>query len=261
MRHGGILNNEFLLQRVTGTPSRTPQRNFEERSNIPTGATNSIPVVLLDHWESGMQHYQPNEQRHCGQPTDVARAAQSPSRRRFNWWGLWGLLISLGSFLTAGFASPLALLICANGLRRAKGPRGAALAGTVFSLIGIMLAGSIVALAIHQERAYRETRFEQQREAKIAELVQETNVALKAAQRELSQFEATRGHLPDGIAGNILMLKHTDGWGKEIRYDAATHPLALRSAGADQHYNTADDVVVKLEATRPSDVAIKFAPL
>lgn len=207
-----------------------------------------------------MQHYQPNEYGHCGQPIYVACAAPQRPGRRFNWWGFWGLLFSLGSFLTAGFASPLALLICANGLRKSKGPRKVAFVGTVFSLLGVMLAGSILTFSIHQERAYRASRLEQQRQAETLGIVRETKRVLKAAKRELSDFETRRGYLPDGIEGNMLMLKHSDGWGKEIRYDAETQPTVLRSAGADQQYNTSDDVIAELKGRHQADVAIKFAP-
>jgi len=208
-----------------------------------------------------MQYYAHTENQGHQQPVYyVGYPPQQEPRRRFNWWGFCGLLMSLGSFLTAGFASPLALLISANGLRKAKGPRKAAMAGTVFSLLGILMAGSIVAFAVQQEHNYRAYQAEQKRQIEVAVLVRETNTAINVAQHELKDFKADTGHLPNGIDGNMLMLKHVDAWGTELRYDAETTPTLLRSAGPDQIYNTDDDVtsIVKGDLKPPQEV-IEFA--
>ena len=162
--------------------------------------------------------------------------------------------------MTAGFASPLALLVSLNGMRKKKGPRKAAAAGTVFSLIGCILAGSLVTVAVN-EKHERQMRYAQKRyQQQIAEQVEETTVSIAIAERELDQFRDRQGYLPNGIDGNMLMLKHTDAWGKEIRYDAETSPALLRSAGPDQIYNTDDDVTSDVEGDVEHHVSIDVDP-
>ena len=204
-----------------------------------------------------MQHDAPFEQ-----PTIYAAHAdpQQPVRR-FNWWGFWGLLMATGSFLTAGFASPLAMLVCVNGLRKSKGPRKAALAGTALSTLGILMASSIVMFAVQQEHAFRQHRIERQRQTEIAALTQQTQATLNAAKRELNDFRTETGHLPSGIDGNMLILKHVDAWGTELRYDAETSPTLVRSAGPDQLYNTNDDVTAIVKGDQQRVVSIEFKSL
>jgi hypothetical protein len=189
-----------------------------------------------------MPYHIPFEHRRA-QPVYIGFEAPKRPRRKFNWWGFWGLFMSLGSFLTVGFASPLALLVSLNGMRKKKGPRKAAAAGTALSLLGTILAGSIVAFAVNEDHAHD---LRQQRE-EIAMQVEETQVAIAIAERELDEFREDAGYLPNGIDGNMLMLKHTDAWSKEIRYDAESEPALLRSAGPDQTYNTDDDVTSEVE--------------
>ena len=194
-----------------------------------------------------MPYHIPFEHRRRPQPVYIGFNATQRPRRKVNWWGFWGLLMSLGSFLTAGFASPLALLVSLNGLRKTKGPRKAAAAGSVFSLLGIMLAGLIVSLTVNEGRIESQRRYQRQHQQAIMVQVEETQVAIAIAERELDEFREEAGYLPSGIDGNMLMLKHTDAWGKEIRYDAESFPASLRSAGPDQTYNTDDDVTSEVE--------------
>jgi len=204
-----------------------------------------------------MPYHIPFEHRRRPQPVYIGFDASLRPKRKFNWWGFWGLLTSLGSFLTVGFASPLSLLISLNGMRKVKGPRKAATAGTIFSLLGIMLAGSIVTFAVNEEAAHRQRRMERRMQKEIAAQVEETQVAIAIAEREMDEFREDTGYLPDGIDGNMLMLKHTDAWGTEIRYDAEAVPATLRSAGPDQVYNTDDDVTSEVEGETESSAAIK----
>ena len=194
-----------------------------------------------------MPYHIPFEHRRRPQPVYIGFNATQRPRRKFNWWGFWGLLMSLGSFLTAGFASPLALLVSLNGLRKTKGPRKAAAAGSVFSLLGIMLAGLIVSLTVNEGRIESQRRYQRQHQQAIMVQVEETQVAIAIAERELDEFYQDTGYLPSGIDGNMLMLKHTDAWGNEIRYDAESFPVTLRSAGPDLDYNTQDDVTSEVK--------------
>lgn len=204
-----------------------------------------------------MPYHIPFEHRRRPQPVYIGFDVPQRTKRKFNWWGFWGLLMSMGSFLTAGFASPLSLLVSLNGMRKVKGPRKAATAGTVFSLLGIMLAGSIVTYAVHEDAAHRQRYLDRQRQEAIAAQVEETQVAIAIAERELDEFREDTGYLPGGIDGNMLMLKHVDAWGTEIRYDAELVPATLRSAGPDMAYNTDDDVTSEVEGQTETQAAIQ----
>ena len=191
------------------------------------------------------------------QPVYIGFDVPQRTKRKFNWWGFWGLLMSMGSFLTAGFASPLALLVSLNGMRKVKGPRKAAATGTVFSLLGILLAGSIVTYAVNEEAAHRQRYMDRQRQKAMAVQVEETEATMLVAEHELDEFRDDTGYLPGGIDGNMLMLKHTDSWGTEIRYDAEAVPAMLRSAGPDMVYNTNDDVTLEVEGQTETQAAIQ----
>lgn len=209
-----------------------------------------------------MPYHIPFEHRRRSQPVYIGFDAASRPRKKFNWWGFWGLLMSMGSFLTAGFASPLALLVSLNGMRKKKGPRKAAAVGSIFSILGIMLAGSIVTMIVNEEHTMRQRRNLRRAEMANAAQVEETMVAIAIAERELDKFREETGYLPTGIDGNILMIKHTDAWGKEIRYDAESFPATLRSAGPDQAYNTGDDVTSEVDGkiedmNEPLEVSIE----
>lgn len=207
-----------------------------------------------------MPYHIPFEHRRRPQPVYIGFDAPTRPRKKFNWWGFWGLLMSLGSFLTAGFASPLALLVSLNGLRKKKGPRKAAAAGSIFSILGIALAGSIVAFAIEEQAAHQQRRHERRVQMENAIQIEETQVAIAIAERELDEFREETGYLPSGIDGNMLMLKHTDAWGKEIRYDAESLPASLRSAGPDKKYNTDDDVTSEVEGdVEKFDTAVRVS--
>ena len=204
-----------------------------------------------------MPYHIPFEHRRRPQPVYIGFEVPQRPKRKFNWWGFWGLFMSLGSFLTVGFASPLALLVSLNGMRKKKGPRKAAAAGTAFSLLGIMLAGSILTYAAAEENAHRQRRIDRKRQKEVAAQVEETQVAIAIAERELDEFREDTGYLPNGIDGNMLMLKHTDAWGMEIRFDAESSPALLRSAGPDQMYNSDDDVTSEVEGEVEEAAAIE----
>jgi hypothetical protein len=142
-------------------------------------------------------------------------------------------------------------------MRKKKGPRKAATAGTIFSLLGIMLAGSIVTVAVNEKHERQHRRAQRQHQRLIAEQVEETQVSIAIAERELDKYRDDQGYLPNGIDGNMLMLKHTDAWSKEIRYDAESQPATLRSAGPDETYNTDDDVTSDIEGEVETTVAIE----
>ena len=67
-----------------------------------------------------MAFHVPFNQRKSNQRRGPVYIGFDPPRRKFNWWGLHGLWMSLASLLTLGFTSPVPLLISLNGLRKKK---------------------------------------------------------------------------------------------------------------------------------------------
>ncbi len=193
-----------------------------------------------------MAFHIPFEHRHRGQPIYIGFDVPPVPRRRRNWFGFFGFVLSLFSFLTAGFLSPLALLINLLGLRRE--PRGLAKAGVVLSLVGITLAAGVVTLAVnadHQAHLRQQRRSEQKRNR---ELVVETTAVLQQAAVEFKEYAAANsGNLPAWIDANMVAIKHRDGWGESLRFDVEKDGAKLRSAGPDQRFDTADDVLLGVE--------------
>lgn len=172
--------------------------------------------------------------------------AQRP-KRKFNWWGFNGLMLSLGSFLTAGFASPVALLVSLVGMRKSKGPRKAAAAGTAFSLLGIALASAIVLTAVgeHRQRAYDHAAHTYN--VKISKDMKVLDKSMVVAKAELVEYREANGMLPEPIFGNMLTIKHQDPWGTPLRYEDDLNKAIIRSAGPDARFDNHDDVVVAVK--------------
>lgn len=190
-----------------------------------------------------MPFHIPFEQRRRNNPVYIGFEVPQRPKRKFNWWGFWGLMMSLGSFVTAGFASPLALLVSLNGMRKTKGPRKAAAVGTVFSLLGVTLASTIVMglLAEHENAQHR--RMQRQ----VAAQVEEAKQVFKVANKELQQYRQSNGSLPSGVDGNMLLLKHVDPWGGELRFDTIDGKAFIRSIGPDGVSNSGDDFSLQVE--------------
>ena len=174
-------------------------------------------------------------------------APPSRPRKKFNWWGFNGLWMSMASFVVAGFTSPLALLVSLVGLRRPG--KKMAIAGTLFSLLGTGLAGSILYGVISHE--HHQAYMAQVRKDRIQRTadVEETKSLLASATEELEEYRDSHdGSLPSWVDCNMLMLKYEDPWGKTLRFDATaeSHGM-LRSAGPDRVYETKDDLQVRVE--------------
>jgi hypothetical protein len=151
--------------------------------------------------------------------------------------GRTGLWTSLAGLATCGLLSPLGLLMSMMALR--KGPRVAATAGLLLGLIGslwvafvssVVITGAVAAQARHERYAHYQTR-----------------TALAQAEDVVEGYRAQTGRLPEGIAGNKLVLAFTDGWNSSLRYDLDDAHYAIRSAGPDREFDTGDDVVGKLQ--------------
>lgn len=201
-----------------------------------------------------MPFHIPFEQRRRNRPVYIGFDVPQRPKRKFNWWGFWGLLMSLGSFVTAGFASPLALLVSLNGMRKTKGPRKAAAAGTVFSILGVALASTIVMGLIAEHERMENRRLQRQ----VAAQVEEAKEVFQVANRELQQYRNSNGSLPTGVDGNMLMLKHVDPWGGELRFDTVDGKAFIRSIGPDGVSNSGDDISLKIEGEVESASAMEL---
>jgi hypothetical protein len=193
-----------------------------------------------------MAFHIPFEHRHRGQPIYIGFDVPAVPRRRWNPWGFFGFGLSLFAFLTAGFLSPLALVLNLIGLRRE--PRGLARAGTVLSLIGCTVAGGVVLLAVNAEKDYRSRQQRQLDQILNVELAQRTSRTLQQAEAEFREFASVNaGQLPTWIDANMVAIKHKDGWGESLRFDVEKDGAKLRSAGPDHQFDTGDDLLLKVD--------------
>lgn len=168
-------------------------------------------------------------------------------KRKFNWWGFNGLLLSLASFVTAGFASPVSLIVSMVGLRKTKGPRKAAAAGTIFSMIGIALASAITIGLVSDYRAHQHRQANRMYQVQLKRNLAKLEPAMTEAVNELEEYREANGNLPDPIFGNMLTIKHVDPWGKELRFEDGLTKGLVRSAGPDQTFDTRDDITKGVE--------------
>lgn len=188
----------------------------------------------------------PFEHRYRGQPIYIGFDHPPVPRRRWNWWGFFGFGLSLFSFLTAGFLSPLALLLNLVGMRRE--PRGLARAGMVLSLLGMALAGGLIAMGVSSHQRIQAHRQELVLNARNQELGRVTGQTLQVAQAEFAQYrEVNDGNLPQWIDANMVAIKHKDAWGESLRFDVEKEGALLRSAGPDREFDTSDDLTLRVE--------------
>lgn len=207
-----------------------------------------------------MPFHVPFNQRHSGRRRGPVYIGFDPPRRKFNWWGFNGLWMSMASLLTLGFTSPVPLLISLNGLRKKKGPRKAAVAGTFFSLLGVGIAGTIVAVTIAAGHSDHQRRIESKKARVVAQQKFETKQLLADAANELESYRDSHdGLLPSIIDSNMLVIKHIDPWGESLRFDGLGDHAIVRSAGPDKKFESNDDLMTKLEGE--TECANQLLPL
>lgn len=200
-----------------------------------------------------MATHVPFNQRPSGRRRGPIYIGFDPPRRKFNWWGISGLWMSMISLLTLGFTSPVPLLISLNGLRKSKGPRKAAVAGTALSVLGIGIAGTIVAVTIAAGHREHQRRIETQQARVVAKQNSETRRLIAVAAGELETYRDSHdGQLPSIIDSNMLVIKHVDPWGESLRFDGHGDHAIIRSAGPDKEFESNDDVTVKLDGKTES---------
>jgi hypothetical protein len=195
-----------------------------------------------------MAYHVPFDQRHStthSGPVYIGFDVPAPAPRpAFNWWGFHGLWMSFASLMTAGFLSPIPLIVSLIGLRR-PGKKMATL-GMLTSLGGVALASVIVLGAL----AAKHQIVQQRMEKTVSRQVAETKSLLATAAGEIVEFrDHHAGQLPDEIDANMLVIKHVDPFGESLRFDAELGHGIVRSAGSDRKFDSADDVTVRVNGT------------
>jgi HAMP domain-containing protein len=199
-----------------------------------------------------MAYHVPFSQRHPSPPIYIGFEAPRVRRRRFNWWGFSGLVLSILSVFSLFLLAPIALLISLMGLRRR--PRGMAAFGTLFSVGGTAILALAIAAGVagHQRKADQHRRHVAQRA--LAAKIAETRATLAAAAKEIERLtESNNDVLPDGLEGNTHAVGYRDAWKRELRYDLHADGCILRSSGPDGRFETNDDQIHRIPGTTPDE--------
>ncbi len=196
-------------------------------------------------------------------PIYIGFAVQRPPRKKFNWWGFNGLWMSVASLATAGFLSPVPLLVSLMGLRRPG--KKMATVGTFVSLAGVVLASTIVLGSVAAHNHHMDRRHDRA----VKKQVVETHGLLAVAADEIIQHDET----PDvseselasqgsddsirrAVEANMLVIKYIDPWGESLRYDMEGDGGIVRSSGPDRQFDSRDDVTLRV-----GDENVKATPL
>jgi hypothetical protein len=201
-----------------------------------------------------MAFHVPFNQRPSGQqplpgPIYIGFDVPAPTpRRQFNWWGFNGMWMSFASLMTAGFLSPISLLVSLKGLRR-PGKKMAGV-GTVVSLAGMALATLIVFAGYHGHRQHHEARQARKQAELIKEQIADVKKTVAVAITEIEEFKAdNEGQFPSDVDGNMLVIKYEDPWGEALRFDLEENKAIIRSAGPDKKFYTKDDVAKDMQGS------------
>jgi len=179
-------------------------------------------------------------------PIYIGFEVPQPPRKKFNWWGFNGMWMSAASLLTAGFFSPVTLLISFIGLRRPG--KKMATVGTLISLAGIALASTIVLSGIaHHNRVQHERHVRHYNRTVKKQIVETNNLLTLASEEIIEDRDNQNGELPNDIDANMIVIKHIDPWGESLRFDLEVDHGVIRSAGPDKKFDTKDDVKVTIE--------------
>lgn len=194
-------------------------------------------------------HHRESNRRHYGTIYIGPQPNTGPARKKFNWWGFNGMWLSFAALFTAGILSPISLLFSLKGMRR-PGKKMAAV-GTFTSLAGVGILTMII-LAIVNSHNHAQHRRHVARAAIVnAEKVEQTEVILADAYDDLVEYRGqNEGELPNDLDGNILVVSYLDPWGEELRYEPEGDFALIRSAGPDQEFLSADDILKKVDSKR-----------
>lgn len=155
----------------------------------------------------------------------------TPSPSGTNGLGIAGLVTSILGILTCGVLSPISLLLSLFGLT--KKPKGMAIAGTVISLIGVILLATVGYTVVKGLLLARD----------VGVPMAATTFKVMEAKLKIESDRDANKALPDDAQGNALIAGVKDGWEHPFQYKRIddTH-YEIRSAGPDGQFNTADDM-------------------
>jgi hypothetical protein len=175
-----------------------------------------------------------------------------------NGYGRWGLFLP---FVSCGLLAPLGLLLSFRGLF--SRPRTSAVFGTLIN--GAICMFGFLPAAVHiaddMDRHHRRSEQRRHEQAQVDRAAVSQTIA--EAQKKISEFVAANGGLPDGVAGNKLIVGFSDRWEQPLRYEVplamdATN-YAIRSAGRDQKFETRDDIKVEYSSTSRNETSTPTA--
>ncbi|MEM7455546.1 MAG: hypothetical protein AAF456_14430 [Planctomycetota bacterium] len=187
-------------------------------------------------------------------PGPIYIGFDQPRRRRgFNGFALLGFLTTVFSL---GILSPIGLLLSLIGMR--KQPRRLAKFTAFISGIGTLVMAGIFGTAYYHHHLDETMRFERRMERQTAVQVDQTRVLMAEAADELEEYkESHDGKLPSEIDCNMLMIKHVDPWGNELRFDVQSGDESIiRSAGPDGEFNSRDDVTTTISGETEYEVLL-----
>jgi len=163
-------------------------------------------------------------------------------RKKFNWWGFNGMWMSFASLLTAGFFSPVPLLVSLIGLRRPG--KKMATVGTLVSFVGIAIA-STCSLGLIAAHNHRQDKIQNR---VVKRQVAETEHLLEIAAVEILEYRVLNdGKLPSDLDGSTLVVEHEDAWGESLRFEPEDDRGVIRSSGPDKEFYTSDDLTFDVD--------------
>ena len=175
-------------------------------------------------------------------------------KRKTNWAGLTGLILSIVGFATGGCVSPVALLLSCVGM--ARRPRGFAMWGLILSCVGCMwLASTFLGVFGPSIDPYeRPVARAGDRRLGTPNAVLET--PLEKAALVITQYSDAHGELPLTKWGQHLITEWEeirDEWGNHLRYKRLDDvQFEIRSVGSDSSDPDDDLVIIR---PKPSEIA------
>ena len=129
--------------------------------------------------------------------------------------------------------------------------------GVVISILGIALACMIVE-SVERSNRHQQHRIEKSRAAAtVAKQRSSATKLVASAIAELAQYRRSHdGFLPSVIDSNMLVIKHTDPWGEELRFDLKKDHGVVRSAGPDMVFETPDDIVIRVKGKVQAEASL-----
>mgnify|MGYP001814357486 CR=1 FL=1 len=170
---------------------------------------------------------QRESRRNHREPVYIGFEAPARPRTRFNWWGFNGMWMSFASLMTAGFFSIVPLVISYIGLRRPG--KKMATVGTVVSLFGVVMAGTIVLAAVgnHRAESYRHEQAIYQKQ--LGNEIRQANKMIEQANVDLIEYrDANEGFLPGDIDGNVMVVGYVDPWGESLLFEPGNETCLIR---------------------------------